>query len=70
MDYPILVPERILAPLHIKVIDILLMAFVPVGLPVYWIAKKKYSNLKRNIEAVCSANDELIILLKRAHKKE
>ena len=70
MDYPVLTPERILAPLRIKPIDIVLMVLLPIGLPIYWIAKKKYNNLKRNIEAVCSANNELIILLQRARKNE
>ncbi|MBP3349371.1 MAG: LptF/LptG family permease [Bacteroidaceae bacterium] len=70
MDYPILIPERILAPTGIKPIDIVLMVFVPVGLPIYLIAKKKYNNLKHNIEAVCNANDELIVLLQRAQKRE
>jgi hypothetical protein len=70
MDYPVLAVDRILAPLRIKPIDIVLMVLFPIGLPVYWIAKKKYNNIKRNIEAVCSANNELIVLLQRAQKCE
>ena len=66
MDYPILIPERILAPSHIKVLDVLGMIFLPVGLPIYWIASKRYKNLKRNIEAVLNANVELAILLQRS----
>lgn len=66
MDYPIIIPERILAPSHIKVLDVIAMIFIPVGLPIYWVASKRYKNLKRNIEAVLSANDELIILLHRS----
>lgn len=70
MDYPVLNPERILAPLRIKPIDIILMVLAPVGLPVYVIAKKKYIHLRHNVEAVCSANDELVVLLQRARKNE
>ena len=70
MDYPILAPERILAPSGIKPIDIILMVLVPIGLPIYLIAKKKYKNLKHNIEVVCNANNELIVLLQRAQKSE
>ena len=70
MDYPVLVVERILAPLRIKPLAIILIVLVPVGLPIYWIAKKKYKNLTRNIEMVCSANEELIVLLQRARKYE
>jgi hypothetical protein len=66
MDYPILIPERILAPSHIKVLDVLGMIFFPAGLPIYWIASKRYKNLKRNIEAVLNANVELAILLQRS----
>ena len=57
MDYPVLNVERILAPLRIKPIDWALMILVPIGLPIYCIAKTKYKNLKRNIEAVCIANN-------------
>ena len=32
--------------------------------------KKKYKNLKHNIEVVCNANNELIVLLQRAQKSE
>ena len=65
MDYPVLHAERILAPFRIKLIDTICMMLFPIGLPIYWIAKKKYTHLKRNIEAVCNANEELIILLQR-----
>lgn len=70
MDYPVLNVERILAPLRIKPIDWALMILVPIGLPIYCIAKTKYKNLKRNIEAVCFANNELIILLQREQCNE
>ena len=70
MDYPVLNVERILAPLRIKPIDWALMILVPIGLPIYCIAKTKYKNLKRNIEAVCIANNELIILLQREQCNE
>lgn len=70
MDYPVLNVERILAPLRIKPIDCALMILVPIGLPIYCIAKTKYKNLKRNIEAVCIANNELIILLQREQCNE
>ncbi|MBE6306283.1 MAG: YjgP/YjgQ family permease [Bacteroidales bacterium] len=66
MDYPVLIPDRILAPTRIKVLDVLAMIFVPVGLPIYWIAKHKYRTLIRQVEAVCSANEELAVLLQRA----
>ena len=70
MDYPVLQPQQILAPTRIKVLGIIAMILLPIGLPIYLIANKKYQNLKRNIEAVCAANDELVILLHRSARKD
>ena len=69
MDYPVLQPQQILATTRIKVLGIIAMILLPIGLPIYLIANKKYQNLKRNIEAVCAANDELVILLHRSARK-
>lgn len=68
MDYPILSVERILAPAPIKAVGMLTMILFPIGLPIYWIATHKYKNLKHNIDAVCVANDELTVLLRRIEK--
>lgn len=70
MDYPILVPERVLAPTRIKVLDIMAMVFVPLGVPVYLIANKRYKNLINNIKSVCQSNNDLIVLLQRMEAKE
>lgn len=65
MDYPVIQPERVLSPLHIKPIDLLLMIFFPIGLPVYLIANKRYNNLIKNIDTVCQVNADLCLLLNR-----
>lgn len=65
MDYPVIVAERILSPLHIKPFDILAMVFVPLGVPMYLIANKRYKNLIKNIESVCQCNADLMVLLQR-----
>lgn len=65
MDYPVIVAERILSPSHIKPLDILAMVFVPLGVPMYLIANKRYKNLIKNIESVCQCNADLMVLLQR-----
>lgn len=65
MDYPVIVAERILSPSHIKPLDILAMIFVPLGVPMYLIANKRYKNLIKNIESVCQCNADLMVLLQR-----
>lgn len=65
MDYPVIVAERIMSPSHIKPLDILAMVFVPLGVPMYLIANKRYKNLIKNIESVCQCNADLMVLLQR-----
>lgn len=65
MDYPVIRAERILAPMTIKPLRIILMLFFPVGLPVYWIATRRYNNTINNIKTVRNVSDELIKILRR-----
>ena len=65
MDYPVIHPERILAPITIKPLAVIMMLFFPVGIPLYLIANHRYKNLINNIKNVCNVSDDLVKLLQR-----
>ncbi len=65
MDYPVIHPERILAPIAIKPFAVIMMLFFPVGIPLYLIANHRYKNLINNIKNVCNVSDDLVKLLQR-----
>ncbi len=65
MDYPVIRSEQILAPVTIKPIAVIVMLFLPVGVPMYLIANRRYRNLINNIKNVCNVNDDMVKLLQR-----
>ena len=65
MDYPVIHPERILAPITIMPLAVIMMLFFPVGIPLYLIANHRYKNLINNIKNVCNVSDDLVKLLQR-----
>ncbi len=63
MDYPVIVPEWMLRPVHIRAIAIIVMIFFPVGLPLYWIASRRYAHLAAAVKTIVESNEDLITLL-------
>lgn len=70
MDYPVILPEWILHPSHIRLLSVVAMVFFPVGLIVYELSIRRYRHLVKNLETVCRVNDELIMLLHRMQKED